>query len=101
MRFPDGATQASLRRGDGNQMGVIRHQTIAPDFDLTLRAPLGHEFEIKLEVDALEESLLTTIAALGDVVRHTGNNDACESCHGNQDRQVGAERRELSMVSPN
>jgi len=57
-----------LLRRDGNEMHMIRHETVGPDFHITISTPLGHQAQIDPVVFIAEKSLLTAISALNDVV---------------------------------
>ena len=61
------------RRGD--HVDVIGHQTISPDFHRFCLAPLGHQRQVGRVILVAEERRLPTVSALGDVVRHPGNNN--------------------------
>ena len=72
MRFAYRPVEAGFGRRRGHHLDVIWHQAVAPDFHFTGCAPFSHEFKINLEINLPEESLLTPIATLRDVVMHPG-----------------------------
>ena len=57
-------------------MNVIGHEAIAPDLDALLAAPLGHQFDVGRVVVIAKEGLLSAVAALGYVMRQTGNDQS-------------------------
>src|ERR1017187_7389373 len=77
----DGLAETVFGIGNGNQMNMIGHQAIGPNRDVEFSAPLGHEFHVCKVVVLAEESLLTAIASLGNVMRHPRNNNASKSGH--------------------
>src|SRR6266851_3538595 len=60
---------------------MVGHQTIAPNLDLASGTPLGHQLEVSSVIIVAEESRESAIAALRDMVRHTGNHDTSQSSH--------------------
>jgi hypothetical protein len=58
---------------------VVRHQAPGPDFDIGGAAILGKQVAIERIVGVAKESACATIAALGDMVRMTGNDDTGEA----------------------
>jgi hypothetical protein len=61
-----------LGGGNGNQVYVVGHQAVGPDFQAALPAPLAHEFDIGGVVVLAEERPLAAVAPLSDMVRWPG-----------------------------
>ncbi len=57
------------------------HHTPGPDRHASRPAGLSEQVATMLAVTLLEERPLATVAALGDMVRQTGNDDAGEAGH--------------------
>ena len=79
-------------------MDVIGHQAIGPAGDAEAPAGFGEPVLVEPVVVGLEEDPLAAIAALSDVMRQAGDNDAGDAGH----RRSIAEMRELvkTGVSP-
>ena len=60
---------------------MIRHQAIRPDLNIMFLAAFKGKIEVKLIIGFLEERELSTIAALGDVMRDARRNYARKTCH--------------------
>ena len=73
MGFANGPPQRLFRCRHGDQVDVIRHQAVAPNLDALFAAPVGHQFHIGGIVFLVEKRPLSTVAALGHVVRHARN----------------------------
>ena len=82
VRLAERSPQAFWRFRHGKQMNVIGQQTVAPNLNPAVGAPLCHQVQIGLVVRIGEKSLLPAMAALTDVVRQARDNDACQSGHG-------------------
>src|SRR5262245_2877708 len=76
--------------GHQDEMYVIGHQAPRPNLDIGRPAMLAQEIAVERIVGVAEEGAGTAIAALGDVMRQTGNDDACEASHGASLRIIGA-----------
>ena len=79
--FSDAPSEAILRIGHGDQMDVVGHQAVGPDFDAASPAPLGHKSEIRPVVVLAEEGLLSAISPLRHVMGVARHNDTCDSRH--------------------
>ena len=78
MHARQGAPEAVPVLRHEDQMDVIGHQAPGPDLDVGSAA---EEIAIERIVIATEERLLPAVAALGDMVRDTGNDDPGETGH--------------------
>jgi hypothetical protein len=67
--------------GHQDEVHVVGHQAPRPDRDIGRLAMRAQEIAIERIVGVAEEGARTTIAALGDVVRMTGEHDAGETGH--------------------
>ncbi len=74
--------KAVLGRGNEDGVDVVGGEREGEAFDAGHGAAVGEECEVELIVGVGEEHLGTTIAALGDVVREAGDDDAGEAGHG-------------------
>ena len=82
MRFANSHPQPLFFFRHGNEMDMIWHQTITPNRDVELSAPLGHQGQVGLIVFVAEKSLHPPISTLSHVVRNTGSYDTGDSWHG-------------------
>ena len=64
-----------------NEMHVIGHQAPRPYLHLRGAAVLGEQIAIKRVIGVAEEGARAAVAALGDMVRIAGDDDAGETCH--------------------
>jgi hypothetical protein len=64
-----------------NQVDVVGHQTVAEDGDVVARAFGVEEFEVAAAVIGREEDVEAVVAAVRNVVRHAGNDDAGDAGH--------------------
>jgi uncharacterized protein with ACT and thioredoxin-like domain len=71
-----------LVMGNGYQVDVVGHEAVAEQVDSTASCLALEQVEVDGPVIVDEEDLLTVIAALGDVVRETRDDDASGSWHG-------------------
>ena len=63
------------------RMHVVRHQAPGPHLDAGRAAMGGEQVAIKRIVAVTKEGLRAAIAALGHMVRMTGNDDTGETSH--------------------
>ena len=75
------ASQRIGRAGDGDEVNMVAHQAITEDVKVVLAALVAQEFEVDAPVLIVQEHILAVIAALGDVVGDTGDNNTCDSGH--------------------
>ena len=64
-----------------DEVHMVRHQAPGPHLDPGRAAMLGEQIAIKRIVGIAEEGARTAIAALGDMVRMTGDDDTGETSH--------------------
>ena len=62
-------------------MDVICHQAIAEQTHAVFGAVVSQELKVGLAVGITEEDVAAVVAALRDVVREAGDNNACSSGH--------------------
>jgi len=100
VRVGEGAPQAMLVRGDGDQVHVVGHQAIGPDLTAGAARGFGEEVTVERVVGVFEERLLAAVAALRDVIGNAGNDDAREPGQGASSPSAArlAERMRLAMV---
>ena len=67
--------------GDGDEVDVVVEETVALPGDAVVGKELGQQFEVEEAVGGAEEHLLTVVAALGDVMGNTGQNEAIGPWH--------------------
>lgn len=79
--FTNCAGKSFFRLRYGNQVNMIGHQALCPDFYIKFSTLLRHKFQIGLIVIVTEKGLLTAVAPLGDVVRDVGGYNSCNACH--------------------
>ncbi|MEZ5693866.1 MAG: hypothetical protein R3D99_08500 [Altererythrobacter sp.] len=79
MEIPKGSPQSILVRGREHDVNMIGHEAIAPDFRVRTRGGIGQEVKVKGIVAVFKKGLLPTVAALRDMVRNTGKNNARET----------------------
>src|SRR5437879_1109624 len=64
-----------------DEVHMVRHQAPGPHLDLGRAAIFGEQIAVKRIVVVAEEGARAAIAALGDMVRVTGNYDTGEAGH--------------------
>ena len=79
-------------------MRSIRPQTIGPAGNVVARAGLGKKIAIKGVVAGLRQQLLPAVAALRDVMRDIGNDDAGKTRHGAAEH--GSGDHAMGIMSP-
>jgi len=65
-------------------MHVVRHQAVGDDARVCFLGELVDQVEIEAVVVVFEKDRLAAVAALGDVVRRFGQDDAGEAGHWSQ-----------------
>ena len=78
--------------GNHDQMYMVGHQAIAPDFGSRALATFRQQVYVQAVVIIGEKGFKPSVAALGDMVRDTGDNGACYSGHGGKVSIGGARR---------
>ena len=73
--------QAVGVRRHQNEVHVVGHQAPRPHFDIGGATMLGKEIAVERIVAVGEEGACSAIAALGDMMRQAGNDDAGETGH--------------------
>jgi hypothetical protein len=82
MRISKCSAQPICIGGHRNQVNMIRHKTVAPDFRLSLQRGLSEKIDIQLVVSGLKENRIPSVATLGYVVRVSRENNSRETRHG-------------------
>ena len=77
MDLADRQSQPVGRLRNSDEMDVIGHQAVCPDFNLMDGAPLPHQFQIVLVILIAKKRLLPTVSPLGDVVRKARYYNSC------------------------
>ena len=94
--------EAVFVRRHEHQMDVIGHQAIGPDFRPRLSAALGEERKIAPVVVVAEKGFLAAVAALGNVVGVSGDDQSRQTRHGRQGYPCRREKaRKLYTVPSN
>jgi hypothetical protein len=75
------AAQAVVVMRHQDEMHVVRHQAPGPHGDVSGAAMLGQQVAVERVVRIGKEGAGAAVAALGDVVRMTGDDDAGEAGH--------------------
>jgi hypothetical protein len=73
VRFTDPSSESVFTFRYGNEMHMIRHEAVRPDFHSALATPFRHEVNIGIVVIITEEGWQTTIPTL----RHMVGNACC------------------------
>ena len=73
--------QPILVAGNCDDMHVIGHQAVGPNLDTRPVGCVGKKIEIERIVRLLEKSPLTTVAALRDMMRFAGEDEAGKPSH--------------------
>ncbi len=81
VRLPQRSAQAFLTGGDDNEMEVVGHQAISPDFNSELSATLREHRKIERTVALGEKNRCSQVALMGDVMRVAREYQPCLSCH--------------------
>jgi len=77
----DGAGEGAGGGGRGDDVDVVGHEAVAEDVDLVGGGVFLEEREVEGTVGIREEDVLAVVAALGDVVRAVGDDDAGAAGH--------------------
>ena len=77
MDLADRQSQPVGRLRNSDEMDVVGHQAVCPDFNLMDGAPLPHQFQIVLVILIAKKRLLPTVSPLGDVVRKARYYNSC------------------------
>lgn len=64
-----------------DKMDMVGHEAPRPHLDIGGAAALGQEIAVERVIGVAEEHARAAVAALGDVVRMTGDDDAGEAGH--------------------
>ena len=75
LRCGQGPRQRVLVVGKGDEMDMVGHQAIGPDFQTILFGIFSQPGKIVPPVPGFKENLLPVIAPLGDMMGHPGKND--------------------------
>jgi hypothetical protein len=78
---PKDRSQGCFGLGDDYQMYMIRHQAVAQDLKTVLLGITSQEVKILKAVQIAKEHVLSAIASLGNMMRHTGYNRSGSSWH--------------------
>ena len=79
--FCDRPGQTILAAGHEDQMYMIRHEAIGPNFDTVGFTVLGKQVTIERVVVLLNKDLLAAITPLRDMVGNTGNRNSGKPGH--------------------
>jgi len=107
----DGCTLASVRLaqrpperggrvGDEDEVHVVGHQTISPASHAMFAPLFGEQMFVEFVVVVPKEDLITAVAALSDMMRNTGNDEARDPGHGGVSFQKCPTNWGFSKVSP-
>jgi hypothetical protein len=64
-----------------DEVHMVRHQAPGPHRDADVAAMFGEQVAVERIVTVAEERLRAAVAALGDMVRMTGDDDTCEASY--------------------
>lgn len=87
VQIAEGAPQPILALRRRDDMDVVGHQAIGPDLDRRLGRRFAEQVAIEAVIRIAEERRLPPIAALGDMVRNVGNDQAGDASHGAASRR--------------
>src|SRR5258708_28906826 len=74
-----------------DEMHMVGHQAPGPDLDIGPAALRGEKITVERIICVAEESARAAVAALGDMVRSAGDNDASEAGHAESMALPGAD----------
>jgi hypothetical protein len=85
--------------GKGDEMDMVGHQAIGPDFQPILFGLFGQPGKILHPVPGCKENILPVIAPLGDMMGHPGKNDPGLAAHSDSDisKKTGLTRKIVSV----
>jgi len=92
--------QRRRRVGDGDQVQVVGHQTVAEQAELFAAAELAQAFEVEAAVVVEQEDVLAIVAALGDVMGAAWDDDARLARHGRSVPRRGTDVNRNPRLSP-
>ena len=81
MRLAERPPERFLPVRHEDEMHMVRHQAVSPACDAVLAAPARQEIAIEFVVVVAEEHPLAPVAALGDVMGKTGDDEAGDAGH--------------------
>lgn len=80
----------------GNDVNMVRHQTVCPDVYSSFVLFLGYEPDISLIIPAGKEGAHPSVAPLSDVVRKSGDDKSGDTSHTTKMADVGGIKRRES-----
>ena len=81
MGAPECPRQRILALGHGEEVYVVAHQAITQNPGVVTRGVAAQQFQVMTVVFGREEDGSAIVAALSDMVRHTGNDHARTARH--------------------
>jgi len=75
MRIGKGLAQAAFIEGHGDEVDMIGHETVAPDFGLRLERRLAQKIKVQRIVPFFKENATAPVPTLSDMVGVAGDND--------------------------
>jgi hypothetical protein len=94
VRSADGLGESLLAPRRGDQVNVVRHETVAVKPQAKPVRLFGQQFEIDVIVVLDEEDILAIIAPLRDVMRAIRYDNACKSGHAIKLIDIPASRKQ-------
>ena len=94
-----GPPQTIFVRWHGDDVHMVGHQAVRPDFGMGLLGSLGQQIEIKRIVAVFKECAFTPIAALGYVVRNARKDESWEAGHDMRLEQVRRGVNSLGVIA--
>ena len=84
VRLTHGQTECICLSGNENQVNMVRHQAVGPYLHFVPGRLRGKKIEIDGLIAFLKEDRLSSVTALGDMMRPTRNNDSGKPSHAAQ-----------------
>src|SRR5512136_2678491 len=81
VRFTDPPSESVFTFRYGNEMHMIRHEAVSPDFHSVLPAPLCHDVDVLIVVVVAEEGWQTPIPTLCNMVGNAGCYNTSDTSH--------------------
>src|SRR5512136_1602633 len=81
VRLPDPSAQSVFTFRHCDEMYMIWHKAVCPDFNTALLTPLRHEVDVRIVIIVSKKGCQTPIPTLSDMVRYAGSYNTSDTSH--------------------
>ncbi len=82
MHLPESFGEVHRLARNGDEVHVVRHETVSQQGEFMLAQPLPKQIEIDRALGVGGQDILAPVSALRYMMRHVGDNDSCYARHG-------------------